>query len=122
MVRVTREGEDLLDDGFYAPSLEEERPIPNYYVDQLIAAEDVSDEIFAATDRATSDEERQEQEEDERKSARTGPGAAVAAPPIRGSGLAARACAGPAGGPYRAELPHPTLVAAGRFEPAAPPL
>jgi hypothetical protein len=60
VVRVTREGESLLDDGFYAPSLEEERPIPNYYVDQLIAAEDVSDEIFAATDQASSDAERQE--------------------------------------------------------------
>jgi hypothetical protein len=42
-----------------APTLEEERPIPNYYVDQLIAAEDVSDEIFAATDQAKSDTERQ---------------------------------------------------------------
>ncbi len=59
VVRVTREGESLLDNGFYAPSLEEERPIPNYYVDQLIAAQDVSDEVFAATDRAASDEERQ---------------------------------------------------------------
>ncbi len=60
VVRVTREGESLLDDGFYAPSLEEERPIPNYYVDQLIAAEDVSDEVFAATDRASDDQERQQ--------------------------------------------------------------
>ena len=60
VVRVTREGESLLDNGFYAPTLEEERPIPNYYVDQLIAAEDVSDEIFAATDLASTDAERQE--------------------------------------------------------------
>jgi len=59
VVRVTRDGENLLDDGFYAPSLEEERPIPNYYVDQLIAAEDVSDLVLAATDRATDDEQRQ---------------------------------------------------------------
>lgn len=59
VVRVTREGESLLDDGFYAPTLEEERPIPNYYVDQLIAAEDVSDEVFAATDRAGTDDQRQ---------------------------------------------------------------
>ncbi len=59
VVRVTREGESLLDDGFYAPTLEEERSIPNYYVDQLISAEDVSDEIFAATDRASTDGERQ---------------------------------------------------------------
>ena len=59
VARVTREGESLLDDGFYAPTLEEERSIPNYYVDQLISAEDVSDEIFAATDRASTDGERQ---------------------------------------------------------------
>jgi len=58
VVRVTREGESLLDDGFYAPTLEEERPIPDYYVDQLIAATDVSDEIFAATDRTSNDAER----------------------------------------------------------------
>lgn len=60
VVRVTRDGETLLDDGFYASTLEEERPIPNYYVDQLIAAEDVSEEIFAATDAAGSEAERVE--------------------------------------------------------------
>jgi hypothetical protein len=37
VVRVTEEGESLLDDGFYAASLNEERRIPNYYADQLIA-------------------------------------------------------------------------------------
>jgi hypothetical protein len=56
VARVTRRGESLLDDGFYAPSLEEERRIPNYYADQLYAVEDVSDEVFAATDPATDDE------------------------------------------------------------------
>ncbi|MBT8397386.1 MAG: S46 family peptidase [Gemmatimonadetes bacterium] len=55
VVSVTREGESLLDDGFYASSLEEERSIPNYYVDQLIAAEDVSDEVFRAVDQAMGD-------------------------------------------------------------------
>jgi hypothetical protein len=59
VARVEREGESLLDDGFYAPTLEEERSVPNYYVDQLIAAQDVSEEIFTATDQASSDEERQ---------------------------------------------------------------
>jgi len=59
VVNVTREGESLLDDGFYAPSLEEERPIPNYYVDQLIAAEDVSDEVLEALDSTNTDEERE---------------------------------------------------------------
>jgi hypothetical protein len=60
IVGVTQEGESLLDEGFYAASLEEERPIPNYYVDQLIGAEDVSDEILQALDRATTDVEREE--------------------------------------------------------------
>jgi len=59
VVGVTQEGESLLDDGFYASSLEEERPIPNYYVDQLIAAEDVSDEVLGAMDQAGTDAERQ---------------------------------------------------------------
>jgi hypothetical protein len=45
---VSREDESLLDDGFYASRMEDERPIPRYYVDQLIAAQDVSDEIFGA--------------------------------------------------------------------------
>jgi hypothetical protein len=58
--RVTREGETLLDDGFYATSLDEERPIPNYYVDQLIAVEDVSDELLQAMDQATTDAGREE--------------------------------------------------------------
>jgi hypothetical protein len=58
VARVTREGEGLLDDGFYATSLEEERRIPGYRADQLIAIEDVSNEVFAALDRATSDAER----------------------------------------------------------------
>lgn len=50
VVAVTQDGESLLDEGFYAPSLEEERRIPRYYVDQLVAAHDVSDEIFGALD------------------------------------------------------------------------
>ena len=49
---VSRPGEDLLDNGFLAKTLEEERPIPGYYADQLIAALDVSDEVFAAVDAA----------------------------------------------------------------------
>lgn len=45
---VSREGENLLDDGFYATSLEEERPIPRYYADQLVAAVDVTDQLAVA--------------------------------------------------------------------------
>ncbi|UCF20900.1 MAG: S46 family peptidase [Gemmatimonadota bacterium] len=65
VTQVTRAGESLLDDGFYAPSLDEERRIPNYYADQLIAIQDVSDEMFAAIDRAAVDERERVQEETE---------------------------------------------------------
>ncbi len=50
--RVARPGERLLDDGFVSRSLDAERPIPGYWADQLIAIEDVSDEVFAVVDRA----------------------------------------------------------------------
>ncbi|MBI4545250.1 MAG: S46 family peptidase, partial [Gemmatimonadetes bacterium] len=48
--QVSRPGESLLDNGFYATSLEEERPVANFYADQLIAALDVSDEVLRAVD------------------------------------------------------------------------
>ncbi len=55
---VQREGEALLDDGFYAATVEEERRIPGYYADRLIAARDVSSEVLGAMDAAESAEER----------------------------------------------------------------
>ena len=45
---VSGPGEELLDNGFYAASLGEERPIPGFYADQLIAIEDVSGEVYAS--------------------------------------------------------------------------
>ncbi len=51
---VAREGENLLDDGFYATSVTEERRIPNYYADRLLAALDVTDEITEASDAVES--------------------------------------------------------------------
>ncbi|MBX2821324.1 MAG: S46 family peptidase [Rhodothermaceae bacterium] len=61
---VSEDGEDLLEDGFYAKSIAEERPIPNMYADQLVAIEDVTEEIFAATDSAQTDAERVQFRED----------------------------------------------------------
>ncbi len=58
LTRVQRAGERLLDDGFRATTLAAERRIPDYYADQLIAARDVSDRIFAAVDRESSDSAR----------------------------------------------------------------
>ncbi len=55
---VAVEGEALLDDGFYARTLEEERRIPGYYADRLLAAVDVSDEVLEAVDMMDGPEER----------------------------------------------------------------
>lgn len=49
---VAREGENLLDDGFYARTAADERQIPNYYADRLLAAVDVTDEVAEASDLA----------------------------------------------------------------------
>jgi hypothetical protein len=54
---LSREGEDLLSDGFVARTLADERRIPGYYADQLIQVQDISDQVFAVTD-AASDEDR----------------------------------------------------------------
>jgi len=54
----SRPGESLLDDGFFAPTVGDERPIPGFYADQLIAVEDVSDRIFGALAGASSDADR----------------------------------------------------------------
>jgi hypothetical protein len=67
---VQRAGESLLDDGFHAGSLAEERRIPGYYTDQLIAIEDVSDEVHAAVDRATTTEARRAAREEAMAAAR----------------------------------------------------
>ena len=56
--RVQKEGEDLGRDGFYAPTLADERKIPNYYIDQLVVMEDVTAEVRQAFDSGANDEER----------------------------------------------------------------
>ncbi|MEJ2185793.1 MAG: S46 family peptidase [Gemmatimonadota bacterium] len=58
VARVTRPGETLLDSGFYAVTRDQERRIPGYYADRLVAVQDVSDEILGAMDRAGTDAER----------------------------------------------------------------
>ncbi len=42
---VQNEGEDLLKTGFYAPSRELERKVPDLFVDQLLFTSDITDEI-----------------------------------------------------------------------------
>jgi hypothetical protein len=60
LASVQLEGEALLDDGFYAASPGEERRIPNYFTDQLIAIEDVSAEFHTAVDAAATPATRAE--------------------------------------------------------------
>jgi len=43
--QVSQESEALLDNGFYAESLEEERKVPDFYVEQLVEIEDVTEKV-----------------------------------------------------------------------------
>lgn len=45
---VTRAGEDLLENGFYARTRADERPCPGYTLDQLLTIADVTDSVSAA--------------------------------------------------------------------------
>ncbi len=56
---VQQEGENLLDTGYFATTASDERRISDYHVDQLVAVEDVSDEILTAEADAADDAARQ---------------------------------------------------------------
>lgn len=58
VTNVMQEGEDLHATGFYAQTLDEERPVPGLFVDQLIRIDDVTEEIHNAVDQAETDEEK----------------------------------------------------------------
>ncbi|MGH7537519.1 MAG: S46 family peptidase [Gemmatimonadales bacterium] len=55
---VSRPGETLLDSGFVAQTQAEERRVPDLFADQLLAVQDVTDEILPIVDRAGSDTAR----------------------------------------------------------------
>ena len=55
---VARGGESILDDGFYAASLDEERKVEGMWADQLVELRDVTEEVQAATAGAQTDAER----------------------------------------------------------------
>jgi hypothetical protein len=55
---VTREGENLLDDGFYAATLEDERQAENMWADQLYLVEDVTTLVSQAADPLAPDEQQ----------------------------------------------------------------
>jgi hypothetical protein len=58
LVAIQEEGEDLLDSGFFAPSLADERKVPDVHFDQLMEIRDVTAEIHAVMDAAKTDAER----------------------------------------------------------------
>ena len=55
---VQRDGEALGENGFYAGTTDQERPVPGMYADQLIAIEDVTASIDSALAAAQTDAER----------------------------------------------------------------
>lgn len=55
---LSTEDEDLLKNYFYARSLEEEKKIPNLYVNQLMMIEDVTDEIILVMNSVETDSEK----------------------------------------------------------------
>ncbi len=57
---MSRSGETLLDSGFVAAGLADERRIPNMIADQLLAAVDISKEVDAAGDAVTAGPQRDE--------------------------------------------------------------
>jgi len=61
--QVSRDGEDLVADGFYAATLEEERPISDYWADQLVEIRDVTDRVYAALEGVTGTQARSEARE-----------------------------------------------------------
>jgi len=55
---VNQEGENLPENGFFAKTLEEERKVPNLYIDQLVLIEDVTEQVKSAFESGKTDEEK----------------------------------------------------------------
>ncbi|QOJ28323.1 MAG: S46 family peptidase [Ignavibacteriales bacterium] len=55
---ATRDGEDLHGNGFWAPTLADERKIEGLYVDQLVEIKDITSEMQAAIDAGTTQKEK----------------------------------------------------------------
>lgn len=64
VTQVNKEGEDLHSTGFAATTLQDERPVPGLYVDQLVLFKDVTDEVIEAINQGKTDEEKAKLEED----------------------------------------------------------
>ena len=55
---VSRDGEKLAENGFYASTLNEERKVPGLYIDQLVLMEDVTNEVQDAFNKGTSENQK----------------------------------------------------------------
>jgi hypothetical protein len=60
---TAQDGERIIENGFYAESRAEERPVEDLYADQLVAIKDVTGEVEAALDGAQTDAERSDARE-----------------------------------------------------------
>ncbi|MGE5399207.1 MAG: S46 family peptidase [Ignavibacteriales bacterium] len=58
VTEVTREGENLHETGFFAPTLKDERPVAGLYVDQLVLIRDVTKEVQDAINEGKTDQEK----------------------------------------------------------------
>lgn len=56
--KVQNEGENLLRNGFYAESLEDERKMPGFFVDQLISITDVTETVIEAISEGETNTEK----------------------------------------------------------------
>lgn len=64
VTQVSLPGEMLTENGFYAPTLADERRVPGYYADQLVAIEDVTAEVVAAEAAGQTEAERAQARQD----------------------------------------------------------
>ncbi|HSH75693.1 MAG TPA: S46 family peptidase, partial [Longimicrobiales bacterium] len=62
LTQVTREGESLLDDGFFARDLADEREVEDFEADQLVEILDVTAEVNAAIDALPAGERAEARE------------------------------------------------------------
>ncbi|MEX2232502.1 MAG: S46 family peptidase [Cyclobacteriaceae bacterium] len=57
-MKVQKQGENFMNDGFYAQTMEEERKIPDLFVDQLVLIEDITQRVQNAFNKGKTDEEK----------------------------------------------------------------
>jgi len=63
VTQVSREGENLLDEGFYSRSLDDERPIEDFHADRLVEIRDVTDRVYAELEGVPEEERSGRREE-----------------------------------------------------------